>query len=293
MRTPAGPPPPPSPRRSPHRHRAGLLGGAATLPVLALALIAMSRLRQATAELAGRPSVQVPDALGLLALAVLALALLWCAVLLAACAADLLQPPEGGTAVRGAARVPLHATPVLAGHISALLLALAALGTSASSALPAPDPAPVAAAALAGSPRDALILGQLAAPVSSFGPALPSSSPRPPSSAPPATAPALCVPAPGWTAARPVAVQAQGADQVRLLSSCPRAVEEGNRATVVVHRGDDLWSIVQRHLGADASAAQVAAEWPRWYAANHGVIGDDPNVLMPGWVLHAPEGARR
>lgn len=57
---------------------------------------------------------------------------------------------------------------------------------------------------------------------------------------------------------------------------------------VVVHRGDTLWSIAARHLGAGASDAEVAGEWPRWWRANAGVIGPDPDHVRPGQVLRPP-----
>ncbi|GEA88620.1 hypothetical protein Q760_08230 [Cellulomonas cellasea DSM 20118] len=58
--------------------------------------------------------------------------------------------------------------------------------------------------------------------------------------------------------------------------------------TVVVATGDSLWRIAQRALGPDASDQEVAAEWPRWYAANADVIGADPGLLLPGQVLRVP-----
>ena len=57
---------------------------------------------------------------------------------------------------------------------------------------------------------------------------------------------------------------------------------------VVVRRGDTLWHIAERHLPAGASAAEIAAEWPRWYAANESAIGADPDLLLPGTRLVAP-----
>jgi nucleoid-associated protein YgaU len=57
---------------------------------------------------------------------------------------------------------------------------------------------------------------------------------------------------------------------------------------VVVRRGDTLWGIAARRLGPSASDARIAAEWPRWYAANRAVIGDDPDRLRPGQRLQAP-----
>jgi nucleoid-associated protein YgaU len=60
-------------------------------------------------------------------------------------------------------------------------------------------------------------------------------------------------------------------------------------AEVVVRRGDCLWSVVARALGPDADDAAVARAWPRWYAANRAVIGDDPALLLPGQRLVAPD----
>ena len=35
--------------------------------------------------------------------------------------------------------------------------------------------------------------------------------------------------------------------------------------------------------------ARVAAEWPRWHAANRSTIGPDPNLILPGQRLRVPE----
>jgi nucleoid-associated protein YgaU len=72
-----------------------------------------------------------------------------------------------------------------------------------------------------------------------------------------------------------------------LLSPTPRT---GSAAldTVVVHRGDTLWSIAARHLGPGATAAEIAHEWPRWYAANRNRIGADPDLILPGTPLVPP-----
>ncbi len=72
-----------------------------------------------------------------------------------------------------------------------------------------------------------------------------------------------------------------------------RAIEDPEAREVVVHRGDSLWSIAARHLGHHPSDAQIADEWPRWYAANSSVIGADPDLLLPGQVLTVPDGTRR
>jgi hypothetical protein len=57
---------------------------------------------------------------------------------------------------------------------------------------------------------------------------------------------------------------------------------------VVVRRGDTLWDVAARHLGAAATDAEIARAWPQWYAANRGLIGPDPDRLLPGQRLLAP-----
>ena len=59
-------------------------------------------------------------------------------------------------------------------------------------------------------------------------------------------------------------------------------------AQVVVSPGDSLWSITADHLGREATADEIAAAWPRLYAANRGVIGPDPAVIEPGQHLVLP-----
>lgn len=57
---------------------------------------------------------------------------------------------------------------------------------------------------------------------------------------------------------------------------------------VVVTSGDSLWSIVAGALGPFSTDEDVALAWPGWYRANRGTIGEDPNYILPGQVLHAP-----
>jgi resuscitation-promoting factor RpfA len=59
--------------------------------------------------------------------------------------------------------------------------------------------------------------------------------------------------------------------------------------TVVVRRDDTLWDVARRHLPRSASAAEIAAAWPRWYAANRAAIGPDPALLRPGMRLRSPD----
>ncbi|MDQ6715711.1 MAG: LysM peptidoglycan-binding domain-containing protein, partial [Actinomycetota bacterium] len=71
------------------------------------------------------------------------------------------------------------------------------------------------------------------------------------------------------------------------LTAPPRAgvtVEE----LVTVRRGETLWAIAARHLGPSATTAEIADAWPRWYAANRAVVGDDPDHIEPGQQLVPP-----
>ena len=94
-------------------------------------------------------------------------------------------------------------------------------------------------------------------------------------------------PEPGFRPTPPAPVH--DGERTTLLAPSPRP-------TIAVHgrvtarRGDTLWSIARRHLGPDASDAEVAREWPRWYAANRAVIGDDPDLILPGQQLAPPDG---
>ena len=112
------------------------------------------------------------------------------------------------------------------------------------------------------------------------------------------------LPEPGWAPPRsgpadrghgwvpgPPAVRAQ--PDVRVLSPAPRQRPRAPEPDeVVVRRGDSLWSVAARHLGPDASEAEIARAWPAWFEANRAVIGDDPDLLLPGQVLRPPEAVR-
>ena len=103
--------------------------------------------------------------------------------------------------------------------------------------------------------------------------------------------PAATVPA-GWTPDRPVRThrRSANAEAAARLVTGPTRAERRVADEVVVRRGDSLWDIAARHLGPDASAADVAVEWPRWHQANRDVIGTDPDLLIPGQRLVPPVG---
>src|SRR5690349_5011491 len=48
-----------------------------------------------------------------------------------------------------------------------------------------------------------------------------------------------------------------------------------------VEAGDSLWSIAARAYGS-------GVEWPKIYQANQQTIGKNPNLIVPGEVLHIP-----
>ena len=72
------------------------------------------------------------------------------------------------------------------------------------------------------------------------------------------------------------------------LLTSPTHRRGGGREEIVVRRGDSLWTLTARRLGPGASAAQVAAAWPRLYAANRAVIGTNPALIHPGLRLVPP-----
>ncbi|KJE23744.1 hypothetical protein FF36_01929 [Frankia torreyi] len=125
----------------------------------------------------------------------------------------------------------------------------------------------------------------------------------PPRTAAPSTAPTGPAPAGGASAApaRQPASSAPARDPLvpsshrgtgvpASPSGTGQSARAGEAEEVVVLRGDNLWTIAARHLGPTATHEQIAAEWPRWWAANSDVIGHDPNLILPGQRLKPPSG---
>lgn len=90
---------------------------------------------------------------------------------------------------------------------------------------------------------------------------------------------------PGWRPSRPTTVH--DAESSQLLAPVPRTTAAPVE-TVTVRRGDSLWSIAGRHLGPDATDAEIAVAWPAWYALNADLVGDDPDLIHPGLRLRVP-----
>ncbi len=74
-----------------------------------------------------------------------------------------------------------------------------------------------------------------------------------------------------------------------LTTSLPS--DQSSPYTVV--RGDSLWAIARSHLadrGAVPSGSAVSTFWRTIFEVNRSVIGDDPNLILPGQVLTIPAG---
>ncbi len=57
---------------------------------------------------------------------------------------------------------------------------------------------------------------------------------------------------------------------------------------VIVEAGDSLWLLAAEQLGPTADDADIDAAWRAWYTANRRVIGDDPDLILPGQRLRPP-----
>lgn len=117
----------------------------------------------------------------------------------------------------------------------------------------------------------------------------------PTSPAPSATPAPSRNPTPAPTAPAPTVPQRPTAPAPTVPTAPPAQTPSSTGSTVTVAPGDSLWSIVADHLtattGERVADVEVALAWPRWYAANRGVVGVDPGLLHPGTVLAAPAGA--
>ena len=64
-------------------------------------------------------------------------------------------------------------------------------------------------------------------------------------------------------------------------------------ATYQVVAGDSLWCIaastIRARSGERPTSAAVAQFWPRFYENNRRLIGEDPNLILPGQQLIIPD----
>ena len=74
------------------------------------------------------------------------------------------------------------------------------------------------------------------------------------------------------------------------IGAAPIGAATQPSSAYVVQPGDSLWHITEALLGANASAAQIAASWPALYEANRDSIGDNPSLIQPGLALTVPAG---
>lgn len=269
-------------RRTAGRHRpAGAATHVALRATAGLALLVPVAYLAARAALRSEPH-RPEDVLVTGALALVAGGTCWLALLLALTAASALP----GSVGRAAYVLARHLAPKTVSAAMTVLLGAGFAGPQIGLAA-----TPPAAAAPTAQASDQATGAQEAPPTASAtsDPAAPEASALP---AEPAFADTEgeVLPLPGWTP--------PSAPAPALPTASPRLVGGGStpgRTTeVVVRAGDTLWDIVSRHLGPDADASRVAHEITRWHDANRNVIGDDPNLLLPGQVLLPPStgGAR-
>ena len=82
--------------------------------------------------------------------------------------------------------------------------------------------------------------------------------------------------------------QVERVEQVERAEPAEVSGQAAQEPDVVVATGDSLWKITASHLPPDATNSQIDAEWRRWYAENHELIGSDPGLILPGMKLSAP-----
>ena len=94
---------------------------------------------------------------------------------------------------------------------------------------------------------------------------------------------------PGWQPAAPVA--GPGLLAPPAIRAADDTASGAGAAAVTVLAGDTLWDVAAHAMGPGASDVEIAMQWPRWYEANRALIGQNPDVLLPGQILQPPSAA--
>lgn len=76
------------------------------------------------------------------------------------------------------------------------------------------------------------------------------------------------------------------------LRQSPVPPTRSDSAVIEVGPGDSLWTIAARQLGPFATDVEIAQAWPLWHQENRQVIGDNPDLLLPGQLLRVPHEPR-
>lgn len=138
-----------------------------------------------------------------------------------------------------------------------------------------------------------------------FGPVAPGTTPKSPTVNPSSVGPVAAATKPAATKA-PTAAPSKAAVKTPVpVATKPPAVtppvtgpqRAGTVApkayTLRVARGDSLWNLTKEMLGKtgrSTSNASVDAFVLKFYAHNRGVIGSDPNLIVPGQQITWPAG---
>jgi nucleoid-associated protein YgaU len=251
-----------------------------------LAVVAFVRIGLSSWALASGPAAASPDDV-LLALVALLGALLTVWLAIATALAALAQVPGaiGAACSRWADSVaPAVVRRVVALAIGSALVTAALPGTAAAFAS-APGTRHTAAATLDRPPDPTFRpLTETTAETT----AEPTAETTAETTAKPTTEPdsLLPPPDPGFVPLAPRAPVATSTS-IDTLEHSPRQLPETDEVHVV-RRGDTLWDIAAARLGPGATLADIAASWPRWYAANRRLIGPDPSHIVPGLRLVPP-----
>lgn len=88
-------------------------------------------------------------------------------------------------------------------------------------------------------------------------------------------------------------IERESEAQVRAAFRVRTASIKATDATYEVQPGDSLWRIAERTLAAGyadtPTSRDIGRFWPRIFEENRALIGDNPNVIFPGQLLHIPE----